>query len=426
MNTKQWIVLTVMMGIAGIGVAANPFTDVPKEHWAYQSIQQLVNDGVVEGYEDHTFKGNQEITRYEMAQMTAKAMAHADTVDMSQQMAINRLVDEFSSELKNLGVRVTALDEKMDNVKISGDLRLRVKNFSGTNADIYGPKYLKNTRNSKYELRARVRAVASIDENTQAVIRLSTGNVELGKNSGDILLDKAFLSHNFSEGLNVQAGRTGLTVGQGLLYDDVFDGVVAAWTPGKWRLTGAYGYLQMGYGYKGLDTATYRPEIGYIQAERSIGEVHANGFYMQFGEGSGIDITNGMEYQSVYGFGLKGVWNPITLGGEWLETRYNDEFSNSNAWTGYIGYKGTNVSKPGSYGIQLQYFDLDNHTPAFSSTYVPTYVRDNLGSHFWFLRSAYVPVKNMELSLGYGFSGKDKDNDNKLPNYIHGEINYFF
>ena len=49
--------------------AANPFSDVPADHWAYDAVSQLASDGVIEGYGDTTFRGNQNITRYEMAQM---------------------------------------------------------------------------------------------------------------------------------------------------------------------------------------------------------------------------------------------------------------------------------------------------------------------------------------------------------------------
>ena len=52
--------------------AANPFSDVPADHWAYDAVAQLAKDGVIEGYGDSTYRGEQSITRYEMAQMIAK------------------------------------------------------------------------------------------------------------------------------------------------------------------------------------------------------------------------------------------------------------------------------------------------------------------------------------------------------------------
>jgi len=66
----------MVSGAASIAfAAANPFEDVPADHWAYDAIAQLAADGVIEGYGDGTYRGDQEITRYEMAQMVARAMA---------------------------------------------------------------------------------------------------------------------------------------------------------------------------------------------------------------------------------------------------------------------------------------------------------------------------------------------------------------
>ena len=41
--------------------AANPFSDVPRDHWAYDAVTQLAADGVVEGYGDGTFRGDRNI-----------------------------------------------------------------------------------------------------------------------------------------------------------------------------------------------------------------------------------------------------------------------------------------------------------------------------------------------------------------------------
>ena len=71
--------------------AANPFSDVPADHWAYDAVTQLAADGVIEGYGDTTFRGQQNITRYEMAQMIAKAMAKTD-VSAADKALIDKLV----------------------------------------------------------------------------------------------------------------------------------------------------------------------------------------------------------------------------------------------------------------------------------------------------------------------------------------------
>ena len=101
--------------------AANPFSDVPADHWAYDAVSQLAADGVIEGYGDSTFRGDRNITRYEMAQMVARAMAKND-VSAANKAMIDKLAAEFADELNNLGVRVSNLERNADMVKWNGKL----------------------------------------------------------------------------------------------------------------------------------------------------------------------------------------------------------------------------------------------------------------------------------------------------------------
>ena len=103
------------LGVTASAYAANPFSDVPAGHWAYDSVAKLAAAGVIDGYGDTTFKGDRLMTRYEMAQIVAKAMAKGANVD--------KLAAEFADELDALGVRVAALEKKSDNVKITGQIR---------------------------------------------------------------------------------------------------------------------------------------------------------------------------------------------------------------------------------------------------------------------------------------------------------------
>ena len=41
--------------------AANPFEDVPADHWAYDAVAQLAADGVIEGYGDGTYRGDRRL-----------------------------------------------------------------------------------------------------------------------------------------------------------------------------------------------------------------------------------------------------------------------------------------------------------------------------------------------------------------------------
>jgi hypothetical protein len=56
----------------GVPAMAAMFKDVPTDHWAYEAIDYLQQQGLVEGYPDGTFGGNRTFTRYEMAMVIAR------------------------------------------------------------------------------------------------------------------------------------------------------------------------------------------------------------------------------------------------------------------------------------------------------------------------------------------------------------------
>ncbi|WP_294144281.1 S-layer homology domain-containing protein [uncultured Selenomonas sp.] len=124
--------------------AQNPFSDVPENHWAYDAVAQLAKDGIIEGYGDATFQGGRSITRYEMAQMVAKAMAKKE-VPAADKAELDKLAAEFGDELASLGVRVANLEKHSDNVKWSGGfaqkyMRDMHKGPTGDKADPYWEK----------------------------------------------------------------------------------------------------------------------------------------------------------------------------------------------------------------------------------------------------------------------------------------------
>jgi hypothetical protein len=103
----------------GQSVSATPFSDVPANHWAYQAIQSLAADGLVEGYPDGKFKGDRPLTRYEMAVLVARVIAklqangagYASKADLDK---LQKLIDVLKDELDSLGVRVTNLEDALD------------------------------------------------------------------------------------------------------------------------------------------------------------------------------------------------------------------------------------------------------------------------------------------------------------------------
>lgn len=109
------VVLVLAIAFAVPAFAANPFMDVPANHWAYDAVAQLAARGVVSGYPDGAYKGTQPTTRYEMASVVARALAKVDKEKASKQdlQMLKKLVMEFKDELDALGVKVDKIDKRV-------------------------------------------------------------------------------------------------------------------------------------------------------------------------------------------------------------------------------------------------------------------------------------------------------------------------
>lgn len=128
------------VAFAAPAFAANPFSDVPMHHWAYDAVEVLASHGVIQGYPDGTFKGNKPITRYEMSMMIARAMG-AGALSGEDSALLKKLIVEFKDELDSLGVRVDNLEGRMNGLEaglngwnFNGQLRLKAT-FSTSKKD---------------------------------------------------------------------------------------------------------------------------------------------------------------------------------------------------------------------------------------------------------------------------------------------------
>ena len=422
---KQFAAIFAATAVLGVttAFAANPFSDVTPDSWAYQAVSQLAAAGIVNGYPDGTFKGQNDITRYEMAQMVAKAMANQDRANAEQQAMINRLADEFSNELNNLGVRVARLEDRVGNVKVTGDARLRYRDAEHAN--------------SKFDARARLQFNAKVNDRTDAVVRVASDSFELGKAEDvGVKVDRAYVNHKFGERVSLKAGRFNQVLGGGLAFDGTFDGAQFNAGNDKVNLQAAYGYMVSGN--IGLITGTPKldsngnPQIDpngtvvwdnslskmsnvthtYVGLNGKVGKhTTVGGFYDRVNQDTG--------YKNIYGFNADANFDKVWVGGEWLKASNVDE---SQAWTAGLGYGDYNIAKKGSWDVKGQYFNAKANAPIVDTTYNHIYTTDAKG---WMASVNYALQNNVGLSANYGFDWKTQSGAD-LTDFYRADLNYKF
>ncbi len=136
-------------GAAMTASAANPFSDVESDSWAYEAVASLSDRNIIEGYPDSTFRGNKHITRYELAQITARLLAKKDSLTAEQQSIVDKLSREYANDLSNLGVRISELEKKTGKTFLITELRVQ-------GIDRYDNIFTEK-KEKHYELGARVR-----------------------------------------------------------------------------------------------------------------------------------------------------------------------------------------------------------------------------------------------------------------------------
>ena len=120
--------LTVIILVACVvSIGAQTPMDVPREHWAYQAVNELASRGLVLGYPDGSFLGNRTLTRYEFATLIARVLSEVDNrasgvkpikpdaaektgITKEDLVSINKLVNEFKVELTVIGTRLDKLE----------------------------------------------------------------------------------------------------------------------------------------------------------------------------------------------------------------------------------------------------------------------------------------------------------------------------
>ena len=335
MKKSLVLAMAMAMGVTASAYAANPFADVPAGHWAYDSVAQLAAAGVVEGYGDG-FGGDKLMTRYEMAQVVAKAMAKGGNCD--------KLAAEFADELDALGVRVAKLEKKVDNVKITGNIR-----YSYKGADKVTPTADRGHGKDWNRFRTRLYVNGDINKNWKYT-SLFENNRFLDKSSGkgdQFELKRAWLVGRVG-GLKVEAGR--MTFNYASQYNDVLDGATVAYKFGKVNVKGLVG-KNMGAS-KSVGSWEDDDRIYAVLADTKFGKLDAGVNYFKLDNASYDNEIVGVKLGYPVAKGFKFTAEGF-FGKDDIKATEGDKF-------GYelrLNYKGASAAKPGSWGAWVGYSD---------------------------------------------------------------------
>ena len=395
---------------AGVSAyAANPFSDVSPDDWAYQAVSDLSDQGVVEGYPDGTFKGERNMTRYELAQVIARLMAREDQLNAEQKATLDKLAGEYADELANLGVRVSNLEKKVGNISWFGDARMRWKE-KGYNTD-------GSRKDDVWDGRMRINAKAQVNDSTYVRGRF-TSNMNFKDNAdANTKMDVLFVHHQFGDKVGMNLGRNFLTLGQtGMYYDDFFDGAQLFIGDSKLTLEAGYGRMNTwinDYGQKKDDTV-------YARLYGKTGRIGYDAEYIKTVGAAGADK------KSIWGAGLTvGVTDAVDVFGDFYKN--TEPAGDPQMWTAGLGFGHYNLKKPGTFRVAAQY--VRNEAGAYfgGSTYTafPASSLLNVDSKFWLANADVVLAKNVRLHGEYAFNVKT-DNSVDYDDLATVSLNYNF
>ena len=379
---------------AGVSAyAANPFSDVSPDDWAYQAVSDLSDQGVVEGYPDGTFKGERNMTRYELAQVIARLMAREDQLNAEQKATLDKLAGEYADELANLGVRVSNLEKKVGNISWFGDARMCWKE-KGYNTD-------GSRKADGWDGRMRINAKAQVNDSTYVRGRFTSNMNFKDDADANTKMDVLFVHHQFGDKVGMNLGRNFLTLGQtGMYYDDFFDGAQLFIGDSKLTLEAGYGRMNTwinDYGQKKDDTV-------YARLYGQTGRIGYDAEYIKTVGAADADK------KSIWGAGLTvGVTDAVDIFGDFYKN--TEPKGDPQMWTAGLGFGHYNLKKPGTFRVAAQY--VRNEAGAYfgGSTYTafPASSLLNVDSKFWLANADVVLAKNVRLHGEYAFNVKTDD-----------------
>ncbi|MCQ2363408.1 MAG: hypothetical protein MJ041_03655, partial [Acidaminococcaceae bacterium] len=323
------------------------------------------------------------------------------------------LAAEFADELDALGVRVAKLEKKVDNVKITGQVRYDYRNDSDDGANNFG------------SFRTRIFVNGQINDNWSYTGMLENrrkmhGNKDL---DGDTIgLKRAYLEGRVG-GVKVLAGHWNEFFINDTMLDDFVDGAYAEYGVGNGKIYGMVGRSVDSIEGSFEKTDRGRLYVGGVSQTFKAVTVALNYFKADVAEGYGRGIWN-----------LNADWaidKDWTLTGRVMRAT-DDVFGNKGAVTtdvsktglfGQLSYKSADPAKANTWGARVRYFNQPRNVFLAPTYDLNSFISDG-GYSGWALGADYVLAKNIMVSSDY-YDIKSKENDKKDKTW-YTQVFFFF
>lgn len=404
---------------AGVSAyAANPFSDVSTSDWAYQAVSQLSDQGIVEGYPDGTFRGQRNITRYELAQIIARLMANEDQFNAEQRATIDKLAGEYADELDNLGVRVSNLEAKVGNISWSGDARMKWAQGYGDNG---------NAEDS-YDGRMRINAHAQVNDSTYVEGLLRSDMDFKGdddakdNNESDTYMQRLYVHHDFGSHVGVNIGKYAEFFGQtGMFFDSDLKGAELTYTANDaFSLTAGYGRFS-DWNSDWNSNVKDNAEYGYAQINGAAGRFAYTLDYIKGNDESKVEV---------YGGGLTiGLTDKFDVFGDYFKN--SDAQGDPDAWTAGLGYGHQDDARVGSFRVSVARVDAEKNAILGGYTYdvsaLDALTKGATSVKFWNAAADVTVAKNVRLHGEYDWNVDTKgETTNDFDDLATVSLNYVF
>ena len=404
---------------AGVSAfAANPFSDVSTDDWAYQAVSDLSDQGVVEGYPDGTFKGERNITRYELAQIIARLMAKEDQLNAEQRATLDKLAGEYADELANLGVRVSNLEKKVGNIYWSGDARMR---------------YVDQTldQKDKWDGRIRINVRGQVNDSTYVQGRFLNDMKFKENDTSNTSMDQLYVNHNFGKDVSVRLGRQPISFGDqaGWLNNghDGYDGAQIAYNNGKLSLATGYGQFNSTYGTFKYDVDdNNKADFYFARGAYDFDFAKLGVDYISYQDKHNDkvtetekdgDVTFNNTKPELFGVNLNIPVQQFNVFGEYWKNTTAPSALEDTAWNAGLSYGAANWKKPGTWDLSVAYNNVGNGVYLGATgwqTNILDAVADAGKLKFWNAMGDVTLAKNVQLHAEYAFAadadqGEDPD-----------------